>query len=149
MKPCTEIRHDFHNSMGLVTEGIDICELYTVRERYIGEEKRHNTCILSVREHRRSHAVRTRHRPLEFLLQILWTWRIYCVGPYATWKVRWGMYKMYKLSIVIGTDVLLFTTNNTPVISIRIKQKIAREFVIDTACNRGRTRLTYLLKVWG
>jgi len=48
---------------------------------------------------------------------------------------------MYKLSIVIGTDVLLFTTSNTPDVNIQLKRKILRELVIDTFCRRGLTRL--------
>ena len=56
-------------------------------------------------------------------------------------KVRWGLYKMYKLSIVIDTDVLRFTTINTPDVNIQIKRKILSELVIDTFCRRGLTRL--------
>jgi len=47
---------------------------------------------------------------------------------------------MYKLSIVIGTDVLLFTSN-TPYVNIQIKRKILSELVIDTFCRRGLTIL--------
>ena len=32
---------------------------------------------------------------------------------------------MYKLSIVIGTDVLVCTTNDTPDVNIQIKRKIS------------------------
>ena len=56
---------------------------------------------------------------------------------------------MYKLSIVIGTDVLLFTTSNTPDVNIQIKRKISSEVVMDTFCRRGLTRLAYSLKVRG
>jgi len=48
---------------------------------------------------------------------------------------------MYKISIVIGTDVLLFTTNNTPNVNILIKRKISSELVLDTFCGRGLTIL--------
>lgn len=48
---------------------------------------------------------------------------------------------MYKLSIVIDTDVLRFTTINTPDVNIQIKRKILSELVIDTFCRRGLTRL--------
>jgi len=44
---------------------------------------------------------------------------------------------MCKLNIIIDTDVLLFTTNNTPDVNIQIKQKILSELVIDTFCRRG------------
>jgi len=59
------------------------------------------------------------------------------------------MYKMYKLSIVIGTVVLLFTTNNTPDGNIQKGRKISSALVIDSFCRRCRTKLTYSLKVWG
>jgi hypothetical protein len=48
---------------------------------------------------------------------------------------------MYKISIVIGTDVLLFTTNDTPDVHILIKRKISYELVLDTFCRRGLTIL--------
>ena len=54
---------------------------------------------------------------------------------------------MCKLSIVIGADVLLFTTNNTPDVNIQKERKISSELVIDTFCKRGRMSRTYSLKV--
>ena len=39
---------------------------------------------------------------------------------------------MYKLSILVGTDVLHFCNYNTPDVNVQIKRRISSELVIDT-----------------
>jgi hypothetical protein len=53
---------------------------------------------------------------------------------------------MYKISIVIGTYVLLFIINNTPDVNIQLRRNISSELVTDTFCRRGLNE-TYSLKM--